>query len=191
MPSLPTIITLLSHYGYILLFPIAIIEGPIVTVIAAFLASQGYMNLLGIYAVVIAADIAGDFLFYALGRWNMPFIKKHGHYLGVTEQKIKKAEEYYLKHHHKSIIISKTIHGLGVVGLVAAGALKVPYPRFFRIALAVSLVQSAIFVLIGFFLGHAYSTIGKYLGYFATVTTCIIIAGIIGFLIYRFIKKDE
>lgn len=190
MPTLQTVNVLLDHYGYFFLFPIAILEGPIVTVMAAFLAFHGYMNLFLVYLVVIAADIFGDLIFYAFGRWNVTFIIKHGHFFGITEERLKKAEEYYIRHRRKSIIISKTIHGIGVVGLVAAGALKVPYRKFFSVALAVSLVQSAVFIGIGFFLGRAYSTVGKYLNYFAATTTLVVVVAIGGFLLYRFNRNE-
>ena len=59
----------LAVYGYAALLPLAIIEGPAVTVFAAFLAAQGVFEVVGVYAIVVLGDLVGDVLHYAVGRW--------------------------------------------------------------------------------------------------------------------------
>ena len=59
----------LAIYGYAALLPLAIIEGPAVTVFAAFLAAQGVFEVVGVYAIVVLGDLVGDVLHYAVGRW--------------------------------------------------------------------------------------------------------------------------
>jgi len=59
----------LAVYGYAALLPLAIIEGPAVTVFAAFLAAQGVFDVVGVYAIVVLGDLVGDVLHYAVGRW--------------------------------------------------------------------------------------------------------------------------
>ena len=59
----------LAVYGYAALLPLAIIEGPAVTVFAAFLAAQGVFDVVGVYAIVVLGDLIGDVLHYAVGRW--------------------------------------------------------------------------------------------------------------------------
>jgi membrane protein DedA with SNARE-associated domain len=58
--TLDTAIHILQTDGLLLLFPLAVVEGPIVTVIAAYLASLGYLNIFAVFAVVVAADLVGD-----------------------------------------------------------------------------------------------------------------------------------
>jgi membrane protein DedA with SNARE-associated domain len=55
-------------YGYAALLPLAVIEGPAVTVFAAFLAAQGVFDVFGVYAIVVLGDLIGDVLYYAVGR---------------------------------------------------------------------------------------------------------------------------
>ena len=59
----------LAIYGYAALLPLAIIEGPAVTVFAAFLAAQGVFDVVVVYAIVVLGDLVGDVLHYAVGRW--------------------------------------------------------------------------------------------------------------------------
>ena len=56
------LLALLNAYGIAILAPLAIIEGPIVTVIAAWLASLGLLNLWEVLICVILADLVGDSL---------------------------------------------------------------------------------------------------------------------------------
>ena len=67
---------LISNHGIAILAPLALIEGPIVTVIAAFLAREGLLALWQVVACVILADVAGDVLHYGVGRgvlaWRGP-----------------------------------------------------------------------------------------------------------------------
>lgn len=187
--SLQQTVTLLITYKYVLLFPLSIIEGPIVTVIAGFLSSLHFMNWLAIYSIVIVGDIVGDTSVYAFGRWGGDIFKKHGFRIGVTEDRLEVAKKYFANHHHKALIASKLIHGIGVSGLVAAGILKIPYMRFMRTCFVISLLQSAIFLIIGIFFGHAYQQIGHYFDYYAAAISIAVLALIV-LIIFLKIKKN-
>ena len=57
-----------GSYGYWALFLIAVAEGPIITVIAGFLASRGLLDVALVFAVAFLADLRRDLLLYAIGR---------------------------------------------------------------------------------------------------------------------------
>ena len=158
---------LVSLYGYLVIFPFAVIEGPILTVIGGFLVSLGLLNPFGIYAVVLAGDVVGDGLCYLLGRFGHPLMHRWGHRIGLTKERLDDAKTFFRENHHRAVMASKLIHGIGWTGLVAAGSLHVPYFRFARICFYISAVQALILLFIGIFFGHAYLTIADYLNYFA------------------------
>ena len=64
MIGLETVTLLLSKHGLALLAPIAVIEGPIVTVIAAWLANRGMFDIWSVSVVVILADAVGRITSY-------------------------------------------------------------------------------------------------------------------------------
>ena len=68
MPTLDAALQLLQAHGLLLLFPLAMVEGPIVTVLAAYLARLGHLNLAAVFIVVIVADLVGDAVLYLVGR---------------------------------------------------------------------------------------------------------------------------
>nr|MDQ2860784.1 hypothetical protein [Pseudomonadota bacterium] len=74
---LSQIAPLVSQYGYAVLFPIAVVEGPAVTLVAGALVASGQFDGLLVFAMLVAADLVGDALYYSLGRWgHTPFLER-------------------------------------------------------------------------------------------------------------------
>ncbi len=162
---------LLLTYKYLILMPLAIIEGPIIAVVCGFLVTLKIMNPLLVYVILIIGDIVGDGLIYYIGYSGKRFLK----YFKVTEEKLEKAKTYFHENHKKAIFASKLAHGIGFTGLIAAGASHVPYKRYFKTCTLISLVQSAVMITIGIFFGHAYVQIGKYLDYYAAIVSVLVL----------------
>lgn len=180
-----SIFSLLLAYKYHLLIPLAIVEGPIVSVLGGFFVTLGIFNPFVVYLVVVAGDIIGDTLYYAIGRFGGNFLlARFGHLLRITPEKIADARKHFHKHHNKTIIFAKLIHGIGFTGLVAAGSLKIPYWRYLLICFLTTLFQAAIFLIVGILFGHAYVQINRYLDYFAASTFVIALA-IVLILLFR------
>src|SRR5450755_4508342 len=90
------IVSLLTHYKYLLLFPLAIVEGPILAVIAGFLCVNGFLNPLLVLPIIVLGDITGDSICYSLGRWGMPeFIKKIFFRFGLNPKSIDRVRIYF------------------------------------------------------------------------------------------------
>lgn len=184
--SLDSLIVLLSTYKYFLLFPISVIEGPIISVIAGFLCSQGIFSIPITYFVLIMGDMVGDTIYYSIGRWGgRPFIKRWGHLFGLDENRLLKMDNHFKNNAGKTILIGKT-QAVGAFFLVAAGMSKTHYPTFIFFNFIGTAAKSMILILIGYFAGHAYKLIDQYLGFYAIIITVIFIAAI---LIYFSIKK--
>lgn len=167
---------LIAKYGYFILFPLSIVEGPVVTIIAGFFVSLGILNFFWVYAIAVTGDAIGDSICYGFGRWGGEFFfKRIGSRIGVTRDKLEKVKNYFDLHGHKTITLSKLIHGIGFTGLIAAGSLKVPYRKYVATCFLITIIQSAAVLAIGVIFGHAYAQLIRYLDYFTTVT---VIAGI-------------
>jgi membrane protein DedA with SNARE-associated domain len=144
----------------------AIIEGPIVTVICGFLVTLGIMNPLFVYAIVVLGDTIGDITQYYLGYFGKtlaPFFP----FLKITEEKLERAKVFFNENHTKSIILSKLIYGVGFTGIIVAGAAHIPFRRYIKTSMIVSAIQSAVMLTIGMLFGRAYEVIGKYLDFYA------------------------
>ena len=183
------VLLLITKYKYLILLPIAILEGPFAAIIVGFLASSGIFNIFVVYLVLVCGDMIGDSLYYGLGRWGGKYLIKHGARLGITHEKLENAKKYFTDYHHKALVISKLAYGVGVSGLVAAGVLKVRYKKFMKTCFFIALVQSAFLLLIGFIFGHAYLQIEKYLNIYAKIIGIVALI-LIGYFIFSKIKKN-
>ena len=181
------IIQLLLTYKYIILMPLAIIEGPIVSVVCGFLVTLGFFNPLIVYVVMVLGDIIGDGIFYFIGYKG----KKLFHYFKINEEKIEKAKIYFQENHYKAIAASKIMWGIGTAGLIAAGALHVPYKRYFKTCALYSFGQSFIMIILGIFFGQAYIIIGKYFNYYAAGVSVLGIAFLLFFVFIRKYKQNK
>lgn len=192
LPSPDIALEWLIAYGYFIIFPLMIIEGPIITVIAAFVASLGHLNVGIVYIVAIIGDLAGDAICYCIGRWGgRPFIERWGKKFGVTVSRLKQAEDFMENHSGKTLISAKLTHGLGIWVLLGAGATRIPFANFLWYNLLGTIPKSAALVLLGFFFGQAYAQIGAAIDTFSAIMIGIILF-ILGFIwIVRRQKKQS
>ena len=188
MPGLDSIVSILQAHGLFILLPLAIVEGPIVTVIGAFLASQGYLSLVAVYLIVVAADLIGDGLFYAVGRYGKALLlDRWGHYVGVTPERLVRLEHHFDHHGGKTLLIAKATHSLGFAILLAAGASRMQFGPFIWYNVVGTLPKSLFFLLVGYLLGYAYLQIDSYIvGYSLLVVAVAAIA-----LFYWLTRKKD
>lgn len=187
--SAANILALLIKYKYLIIFPVAIVEGPILSIVCGFLVSIGQLNVFVAYGFLILADLVGDTLYYALGRFGrIKLVNKFGHYIGVTPEKVLKLEENFEKHDWKILIIGKT-QAFGAVVLVAAGLAKANYWKFLFYNLLATIPKTMILIAIGFFFGYA---VGSYLDYVGLISFAIfIILVLIYFGTKKYLKKKN
>ncbi len=190
--ALTSIPELLMHGRYILLFPIAVLEGPIISVIAGYLTHLGFFDLFLAYGIIAAGDLVGDIIYYLVGRYGrMQFIEKWGHFFGVKTEKILDMERMFGLHSAKALFWGKFTLGLGGVIIVAAGAARVSFSNFFLYSFLGTIPKSAILMLIGGFFGYAFLTISRYFNYTAVITLIAAFLFAFGyFLFQKYAKKS-
>ena len=165
------IIHLLTVYKYFILFPLAVVEGPILAVIAGLLCIEGFLNPLIVYPIIVSGDITGDSLVYALGRWGKSQRSRRWYRVaGLTAEKIGRARTYFEANPIKTVSLSKLILGVGVAGIFLAGNSKVPYGRFLAVCLGTSIAQYTVYLGVGLLFGRAYKEINLYLNYLAAIS---------------------
>src|ERR1035437_9407723 len=92
------VVQLIQTDGLLLLFPLAVIEGPIVTIVAGWVGRLGYLPLGWAMLVLVLADLVGDSLLYALGRVGTDILpQKLRQVFGVTDARIALVAEHFSK----------------------------------------------------------------------------------------------
>jgi membrane protein DedA with SNARE-associated domain len=180
---LAEIIALIVAYRYLAIFPIALFEAPLMSVVIGFFAATGDLNLFLAFGIVILGDFVGDTVLYVVGRWYRHLFLKVGPRLNLSPERVGKVLEYFGRHDRRAIVISKLVHGVGFTGLITAGSLRIPYRRFIVTCLAVSISQSAVLAALGMLSGGAYKAFAQMLGYFDIAVAAIILLG--AFFLYR------
>jgi membrane protein DedA with SNARE-associated domain len=154
----------LSQYGYWVILPLMVIEGPIATIVAAILASLGAFNIWVVLLLSILGDVIGDIAFYTAGYlWGMTFVKKIGKYLGITEKTVLKMEKYFNNHGGKTIFAVKSTTGLCWATFIAAGIVKMNFYKFLRFSILGGVIWSGFLVTMGYFYGYMWREISRYI----------------------------
>ncbi len=164
------IISLLTHYKYLILFPLAIVEGPILAVIAGFLCTSGFLNPFYVFPVIVFGDLTGDSICYSMGRWGIPkFIRKIAWWLGLSPRRVNQARIYFNANPIRTVFLSKISLGIGVAGIYLAGNARILYGKFIKICLITSLIQYVFYLGAGIIFSNAYVQISHYINNIASI----------------------
>lgn len=186
MLGLETVAALIGKYGLALVAPVAVIEGPIVTVIAAWLASTGRLDLWAVIAVVILADLFGDFLAYALGRWGLARLPEGWRRrLGLRPARLRGLADHFSRKGGRTLILGKLTHSMGFAVLVAAGTARMRLGHFLWYNLLGTVPKSLFFVGVGYGFGSAYTRIDHWIGRISLILLVLLLVGIGSWIFYR------
>ncbi len=172
----------LSQYGYWIMLPLMIIEGPIVTIIAATLAALGAFNVLVVFIFSILGDVIGDVILYGLGyRYGLGFVRRVGKYIGITENLVTRMEKYFTHHGGKTIFAVKSTTGLCWATFTAAGIVRMNFKKFVLYSFLGGIVWSGFLVVVGYFYGYLWREIAvyvKWIGWAVSVVAIVTYATI-------------
>ncbi len=148
--TLEKIISLILVYKYAIIFPIAIIEGPIVTLVAGSLAATGHLNLELTFVVVVVADVVGDVLHYVIGRYGgLYFIQRWRGFFTIDQKKLEMLEHTF-SHHGRKVLLLGKLQSLGSVVLLAAGMAKYNFGLFLWYNTLATVCKSGVLLMIGY-----------------------------------------
>lgn len=185
------IIALILKYKYLIIFPIAVLEGPLISIVVGFLAYGGYLNLVFAFVLLICADLVGDSLYYTIGRFGRDrFIKKYGHYIGINAERVQKLETQFEHHHWKIIVVGKT-QAIGSLILVVAGVAKAPFRKFLWYNLLGTIPKTMLFILIGYFFGHGLQTINTLSNSIGIVSITMSFALVVFYVAFKLYVKRK
>lgn len=185
-----TVIGWLLEYRYVILFPLVVVEGPIVTILAGFLASLGSLNFWICYPLIVVADMTGDVFMYAQGRWGgKPAVEKWGHLFGVSPEIIGRLEEHFKKNPGKTLIFGKLSHFFGGPVLIAAGMARMPLFKYIQFNFLGTIPKSFILLLVGFYFGQAYAKFDRFLTFAGFAAGALVVLYLIAFFTISKVSK--
>lgn len=137
--DMATLQDVLGRWGYLLIFAAMLLEnagvplpGETVTLLGGYAAGSGQLNVFGVMAAAAGGAVLGDNIGYWVGKrlgWGL--ILKVGRWLGQSPAQLDKLRDQFLRHAGKSVLLGRFVAVLRVVAGPMAGAVGMPYPRFF------------------------------------------------------------
>jgi membrane protein DedA with SNARE-associated domain len=144
--------TLIREYGYVAIVVVTMFEGETIVLLAGAAAHFGYLELPWIIATAIAGSVAGDQLWYALGRRFGPKIISLRCSWQVQAERVYR----HLHRHQDWLILSfRYYYGLRSITPFAIGSAHVSKLRFFILNFIGAVLWSITFTFAGYFLGGA------------------------------------
>lgn len=166
MIDLTTIEPLIAQYGLLIIAPIALLEGPIITVISAWMAFSGLLDPLALYVVLVLADLAGDLALYGLGRWGAARVAQRVmRLLGLREGHLRLLSRRFHHAGGRTLAFGKLTHAAGGAVLLAAGMGRMALGSFLWINTALTLIKTAFFMGLGYGMGNAYARIDQWISW--------------------------
>ncbi|MFZ3233425.1 MAG: hypothetical protein WA194_08105 [Patescibacteria group bacterium] len=111
----------IAEYKYWIIFPLTVVEGPIITVIGGFFSSSGKLDVVTLFAVALSGDMIGDFLHYAFGRWLYEYVLvRFEKRFRETGKMVEDAVSYLGKNPGKTIVFGKWTQAGGFAVLIGA-----------------------------------------------------------------------
>jgi membrane-associated protein len=145
------------QHGYIIMFLLMLVEGPVVTASGALAAALGYFDVYLVFGVSFLANFLEDFVYYGIGRWGgYRALDKYGERLGIARTRRERAAGFIGSHLGKWLVFIKTVPFISPAGLALMGALGVPLRRFIWWDALIVALTSLFFVAIGYYSGKGY-----------------------------------
>lgn len=181
------LIALLKGHGAYILTPLAVIEGPVVTVIAGWLASIGVINLAKAYVLVVVADLVGDSILYLLGRYApLALPQSWRNRIGASPRNLVRLRQSFRDTGPKILMIGKITHAAGFAALFAAGTARMRFGTFLLFNLLATLPKSAAFLALGYLVGTAVTNAGDWISALSAVGLAVA-----GLILWRYLRQRE
>lgn len=122
-----------------------------ILVLGGYLAAKGILNIWWVIPIAIISATGGDSLGYWLGsRGGRRLLLRYGAALGVTRRRLRRAESFFERYGSWTVFLARFIGGLRFMAGPMAGALQMPFHRFFSYNIAGSIVYCSTIVCIAY-----------------------------------------
>jgi membrane protein DedA with SNARE-associated domain len=162
-----TIIYWASHYGYGMIFSLlvfGIVGVPIpdetLLTFVGYLISRGDLHPIPSFAAAFLGSICGSTLSFVIGRTGGVYLlRKYGPLLHLTEDRIKRNENWYVRKGQWSLLLGYFVPGVRHLVAFVAGMHRLKYPVFALLAYTGGLIWSVTFILLGYYAGEKWDLV--------------------------------
>jgi membrane protein DedA with SNARE-associated domain/membrane-associated phospholipid phosphatase len=187
----------LGGWAYLLVGGLALAEtaaflgfvapGEFAVILGGVLAGEGELSIELLIGIVWACAVAGDSIGYLIGhRFGRGFALKYGPRVRLTEERLRRVEDYFAKHGGKTIILGRWLGFVRPLMPFTAGTSGMPYRRFLPYDVVSAGVWTATFCLLGYIFWHSFTTITSIASRGALVFGTLVV---LAFAIYQAVHR--
>jgi len=165
--------SLVKDFGYLGIFITLFLESGVIfgfflpgdslLFTAGLLASQHYLNIVGLIVVSVSAAILGNNAGYYTGKFIGPALFSKKGSLWFSPERIKEAHVFFEKEGPLSLVLARFIPAVRTFVPIIAGVGKMPYRTFLIFNAAGGLLWGILLPVLGYTLGKKVPSIDKYL----------------------------
>ena len=188
-----SVIVLVNHYGYIILFSSLVLEliafplpGELMMTYCGFLVYQSKMNWIISILVATTGVILGITISYFVGtKLGTRFFENYGSYIHLGPAKMEKTSKWFKSSGNKLLFLAYFIPGVRHITGYFSGITKIPYRRFALNAYLGALIWTATFISLGKILGPNWEKFHSYISKYLIIGSLIISLILIINYVYR------
>lgn len=185
-PPSQELVNILSLWGYPVMLLLMVLEGPIVTIISAFLSSLGYFNIFIVFGLSVSGDVIGDIILYYIGYFGgQKILAKVERFLKIGQPTVEKLKRKFNENSGKIIFYVKSTTGLSYITFITAGTLQMNFSKFVTFSILGGLVWSFFLVTMGYFFGYAAAQISQYIKYAGIIIFLGAVILFLGLTLYK------
>lgn len=189
----------LVQYGSIAIFGLlvlGIIALPVpeetLMVLAGFLMSSGKISIGSTMIATYAGSMCGITSSYIIGRTTGYYlIHKYGRWCGLTEGKLRRAEEWFSRYGKWTLTIGYFIPGVRHLTGLSAGATHLSFRQFALFAYTGAVFWVSTFLSIGYFFGDYWSALFEEIEVGADWLVIILVLALAAYVAYLVRKKQK
>ena len=189
----------LEHYGLWAIFVLVLLEdfgipvpGETVLIAGAVYAGSGRMNVVAVGIVGFVAAVLGDNIGYAIGRFGgHAVVLRWGRYVGMTAERLDKAQDFFNHHGGKIITVARFIEGLRQANGIIAGIIEMRWLKFVAFNALGAALWVGTWVTIGYFAGQHITTIYHYITQYSFYLLIVLAVAFVGYVAYRLRKRGK
>ncbi len=187
----------ITTYGYgaiFLLLMLGIVGLPVpdetLLVFCGALISKGTMRPFPTWLCAVAGSWCGISLSYTIGRTlGFGVVHRFGKYLHVTEEQLRKVEQWFERVGHWALFFGYYIAGVRHFSAIVAGTSRLPFHTFIAYAWSGGLIWATTFLTLGYFLGENWKEIFEVIHHYIVYFSFAIVALAVWYYLVRIRRK--
>jgi undecaprenyl-diphosphatase len=164
-----------------------IAPGEFAIIFGGVLAGEGTLSIVLLIGIVWTCAVIGDSIGFMIGRrFGRSFAERHGPKVRLTEERVKKVEDYFARHGGKTIILGRWLGFVRPLMPFTAGTSGMPYRAFLPYDVLSAGMWSATFCVLGFIFYRSFTQITNVAGK-GSLALAILIG--VSLAVYQVVKR--